>query len=80
MGANVGELGRSRNRVGPVPDGRKVGKMEEPYPETVLPGSPTKGDLDVECDYCSRPAITMGDGMKLCARHSNETKPANEYI
>lgn len=46
------------------------------YPETELRGASTDYETwNVECDYCPRLAITLADGMKVCADHLVEFKP-----
>lgn len=51
------------------------------YEETTLPGTPLGSDpVEGECDNCaadgkkSQPAVTLADGMKLCADCAKELR------
>lgn len=51
------------------------------YPETELPGTPLGNEpVEAECDNCavegrkSQPAVTLADGLKLCADCSEELR------
>lgn len=61
--------------------------MEPRYPETELRGEPLgAGPLEAECDNCAvegrgaKPAVVLGDGLKLCVDCWQELKDDCELI